>query len=1301
MKLRLILLTVLLLAGITTATAPMQTPPGMHVILNGSTQYLEFSTPAPPPGGRLLREVSSRMTAARIGHGTDQVLFDWTGVGILYIRAVNAGVTNLEFVPASGTGTATVNISAFTTGFIYRFAYDDVGPNMAYLLHAWDARGDIKTVVSSVVPASVASIDPNNRTVRIGAKQDGTLHLQADIDFWRWHDQWTPFYPKAGELGLQMPAPQFAKSWLACHTINGNENWIDYQFESNLNNSGLITATLTATGSPTFAANTNTKPVAVGEDRTGVARGRLPLSAVKSFDYETSALVPTSLSDTLSTSWTCVSAPGGCGAVTIREPSRLFTWADATVTGTYEFDFAVTDGSLTDTDRVTIVVPAVSASVGDASCFVDEPCLVDASASTGWDSITVDLGERIPGSSLTYSQAIPTSVHRYHSPGAFTVTVTARDAQAAPATSQDTGTVTVTARAEADAANTEDLTNSANANYISPANCTADPTGNATRLQNAVDIAKARNTVAQRIIVPAGCRADGQIILKVPFGSQMITIVSSGSLPVSHKRVTPADESQLFTIRANSANLPAVITDPAGTSHHYKLRGLILETAVNNNSIIEFGQATVEDTAAKLSHHFIVQHCVIRPTNEFSLHVGHQMIYNANDVSIIDNYFYASSSSNQESHNTMAYFLEGRVVMNNNYFGGAAANYMLGGATTITRGMQPANFEIRENYFYKPPEWQTSHPSWDGKSRGIKNLWENKVGSNMVLAGNVLRNNWTDGQAGRGVLIQATCDSGNWATSENVDYSYNKLTNSERGINLRGTEWRGIIQARNLWLAHNLYELMSGQPIVLTQTGNVRMNHQTFTVQTDRSATFDGEMRSYGFIYENSITYEGAFGWFGGSTSLTSLNKFTPGHIFRDSLQVGGSAGNYGPPISGMQFPANEAAVKFTNPFGNVWSLAEGSIYRGDANDGTDPGVNWNALQAHIARTESGDWRPFVTMVTANLAHGTGTDALFNYQRQVDAFSHADIVAVQERSTGDTGWNTARTNAGFSEAVCMQNSSIADDNCLWVKNSTVTVNATYTKALSDGFISWDGSTDVDKSAVAAKVTANGRQFYVVATHLCWSRCADSSGSQFSVQRVAQINELLNWIATTLTGGLDVVILGDMNFAPDWPKAPSGLQLDLFTANYTDLWQAGITASVATAPWGDRDGDGNADMPIGSLTTRTADYRRIDYGFLNKTPTTLSLSTTTVLDTRAPCPHALVAGGALPGCTPEVTGGPVGDSPNQWDIPEDFGVRPADHNFVEFSFTIAEAASGSGTRERGRGKGRFRGKIRLRAHASGF
>lgn len=315
------------------------------------------------------------------------------------------------------------------------------------------------------------------------------------------------------------------------------------------------------------------------------------------------------------------------------------------------------------------------------------------------------------------------------------------------------------------------------------------------------------------------------------------------------------------------------------------------------------------------------------------------------------------------------------------------------------------------------------------------------------------------------------------------------------------------------------------------------------------------------------------------------------------------------------------------------------------------------------------------TVVTANLQHGEGTDATTNYARQVTALAGADLIAVQERTTGDTGWNASLASAGLVEAVYRENDSNQGDGpAIWYKSSSVTVNAIYSTALqSTNLIGWDGSTTVNKSAVAAKVTISGKQFYFVSTHLCWSACADSSGSTQSVQREGQIATLLSWINSTLTGGLDVVIAGDMNFAPDYPKSTGGVIKSLFTVGYTDLWNTGLTLAKATAAWNDRDSNGSADMPVGDLTTRTHDTRRIDYIFLKNGPTHLNLKSIRVPDSRAVCPHGLVAGGALPSCSPEVTGGP-GVSGNQWDIEDDYGVRPSDHNFVWAVFNFLPPTS---------------------------
>lgn len=299
-----------------------------------------------------------------------------------------------------------------------------------------------------------------------------------------------------------------------------------------------------------------------------------------------------------------------------------------------------------------------------------------------------------------------------------------------------------------------------------------------------------------------------------------------------------------------------------------------------------------------------------------------------------------------------------------------------------------------------------------------------------------------------------------------------------------------------------------------------------------------------------------------------------------------------------------------------------------------------------------------LAIYTANLAHGQGTDNIFDYDRQAAVLGTADIVAAQEASVGDLpNWDAGFASRGLVRALYYPNSSgpgnTGDGQAVWYRPSVITVTAIFTHDLSTGFISWDGSTNVDKSAVAVRVTAGDRQFVLVDTHLCWSRCADAQGSTYSAQRVAQITELLSWINATFPGE-DVVIAGDMNFAPDYPKQPTGLQIDLFTeAGFADLWQVGVGAGVAHSDWGDRDGDAQPDMPL--TNARTADTRRIDYFFARGT---LAMQRIDLPEARLPCPQALVFDGAYAQCTPTVV--------KLWDVPDDQGVRLSDHNWLKLT-----------------------------------
>ena len=287
-------------------------------------------------------------------------------------------------------------------------------------------------------------------------------------------------------------------------------------------------------------------------------------------------------------------------------------------------------------------------------------------------------------------------------------------------------------------------------------------------------------------------------------------------------------------------------------------------------------------------------------------------------------------------------------------------------------------------------------------------------------------------------------------------------------------------------------------------------------------------------------------------------------------------------------------------------------------------------------------------MITANLQHGQNTSGGFDYAGQATLLaSLADVVNAQEVSPGDLpNWDAAFTTLGFSRTPYVENSAqMNDGQVIWYKTARVAVNDTYSRKLSNGFISFDGSTSVDKSAVAIDVTAGDKRALIVNTHLCWSKCADSAADIItgkSWQRDAQARELISWIATL--GQNNIIVAGDFDMTPTFPQYP------LF-ADYIDAWRLGLQNGTASAPWSDRNDDGVPDMPLGDLTTRTHDTRRIDYVFLQGNVGLLSIE---LPDLRKPC-------SLVDGQCPAVQ--------QRWGITDDLGVRPSDHNWLRATVVL--------------------------------
>lgn len=307
-----------------------------------------------------------------------------------------------------------------------------------------------------------------------------------------------------------------------------------------------------------------------------------------------------------------------------------------------------------------------------------------------------------------------------------------------------------------------------------------------------------------------------------------------------------------------------------------------------------------------------------------------------------------------------------------------------------------------------------------------------------------------------------------------------------------------------------------------------------------------------------------------------------------------------------------------------------------------------------------------VTAYTFNVQHGEGTDGVTNYQRQVTAMSSGDLIAVQERTHPDTGWDTPLSNAGMAQAVYRPNQiGGGDGNAIWYKSSTITVLQTYEVQLSIGAqTGWSG-TNVDKCAVAAKVQAEGQKFYFVSTHLCQAAGADSSGALTSTIRENQIKTLLGFIDDNLKG-LDVVTAADFNYDPKaYLLNGGGFQEDLFLrAGFVDCWREGLALGVATVPWANLDGTGGADQVVGENII-THDTRWIDSVKKRTVNRALTLTGITLPDQRVACSTSLTGSPLF--CPDVVEGQRTGTV-------LDYGKRPTDHVPMVAEFSVNQRAA---------------------------
>jgi hypothetical protein len=470
-------------------------------------------------------------------------------------------------------------------------------------------------------------------------------------------------------------------------------------------------------------------------------------------------------------------------------------------------------------------------------------------------------------------------------------------------------------------------------------------------LQAALDAAQAGDT----LVLPAGVTFTGNFVVAPREGSGCLTIRTSttdDALPPG-TRVGPDDAGSLARVVSPGNGLPALSVMPG--VHDLRLVGLELAPESAQSEVYEVlalgsagpDQSTLEQVPTRI----LVERSWIHgwPDVNFKRGIG----LNSAHTCIADSTIVDFHSDFQDSQAIGGFNGPGPFRILNNRLEGGAENIMFGGATPSIPDLVPSDIEILRNHFYKPLAWKADDPANTGYVPWVKNLFEIKNGRNVLLAGNVLENNWVGAdQHGVAIVLTPRGEDGTapWATVENVTIRDNVIRHVGGAVAVLGFDTAGPSQqSTNIVVENNVFEDVRVdyafdvvRLVQFTEVAGLELRHNTFQLGGD----FD-ILRTYGnpttgFVYGDNVVEYGTGVWAECGVDQAALDCLLPAAVFSGNLIVGAPEGTL---PADNSFPPDIASVGFVDWAGGPtdyhgYALAPGSAYEGTASDGSNPGID-------------------------------------------------------------------------------------------------------------------------------------------------------------------------------------------------------------------------------------------------------------------------------------------------------------------------------------------------------------------------
>lgn len=295
-----------------------------------------------------------------------------------------------------------------------------------------------------------------------------------------------------------------------------------------------------------------------------------------------------------------------------------------------------------------------------------------------------------------------------------------------------------------------------------------------------------------------------------------------------------------------------------------------------------------------------------------------------------------------------------------NYLESSGENIAWGGADPHIPNLVPSDIDVRYNLM-------TKRLSWLGSKWNVKNHYESKNSQYSWLRGNIFENSWVSGQNGLSLSFWSVNQDGSapWSITAHQRIEYNLIRNVVYPIAV-GSNPPASYQIgqppHHYTFKHNLCLNVNNSPfnsgvargITIGKVAQLVYRHNTL-IHNDTTIDVGVQEQFTDLIFENNIFsgFYQLFSGFGQNSVLWNIiagpgSKFVS-NVFANMLFN---------QITGNMYPLDVNAIGFVGgasaPYGtsiSAMKLASDSPYKNQANDGTDPGVDIDTLNAELALT--------------------------------------------------------------------------------------------------------------------------------------------------------------------------------------------------------------------------------------------------------------------------------------------------------------------------------------------------------------